>query len=63
MKQVLQHLDNGNLELAEVPVPQFEPDQVLIRTCKSLISIGTEKMLVDFGKRRICPKLVNSLKR
>ena len=50
MKQVLQHLDNGNLELAEVPVPQFEPDQVLIRTCKSLISIGTEKMLVDFGK-------------
>lgn len=50
MKQVLQHLDNGNLELADVPVPQFAPDQVLIRTCKSLISVGTEKMLVEFGK-------------
>lgn len=50
MKQILQSLKNGKCELAEVPVPMVKPGHVLIRTAKSLISIGTEKMLVEFGK-------------
>ena len=34
----------------EVPVPQVRPGAVLIRTRRSLVSLGTERMLVEFGK-------------
>jgi predicted dehydrogenase/threonine dehydrogenase-like Zn-dependent dehydrogenase len=50
VKQVLQGLKDGRTELAEVPVPGLGPRQVLIRTSRSLVSIGTERMLIDFGK-------------
>lgn len=50
MKQVLQNLKNGVTELTEVPCPHVSPGQLLIRTSHSLISAGTERMLVDFGK-------------
>ena len=50
MKQVLQNLKDGTTELAEVPCPQVGVGQLLIRTSRSLISAGTERMLVDFGK-------------
>lgn len=50
MKQVLQNLKNGVTELTEVPCPHVLPGQLLIRTSRSLISAGTERMLVDFGK-------------
>lgn len=50
MKQVLQNLKDGTTELAEVPCPQVGSGQLLIRTSCSLISAGTERMLVDFGK-------------
>ncbi|RAP35873.1 dehydrogenase, partial [Candidatus Marinamargulisbacteria bacterium SCGC AAA071-K20] len=50
MKQILQSLKNGNTELADVPVPRLKSGHLLIETQETLISIGTEKMLVDFGK-------------
>ncbi len=50
MKQVLQHLRGGNIEMAEVPCAVAGRNQVLIRTTRSLISAGTERMLVDFSK-------------
>lgn len=50
MKQVLQGLKDGRTELAEVPVPQAGANHVLIQTSRSLISVGTERMLVEFGK-------------
>lgn len=50
MKQVLQNLKNGVTELTEIPCPHVSPGQLLIRTSHSLISAGTERMLVDFGK-------------
>ncbi len=50
MKQVLQNLGSGELMLAEVPCPEAARGQVLIRTRKSLISAGTERMLLEFGK-------------
>ena len=50
MKQVLQGLKDGRTELAEVPVPGPGRNQVLVRTTRSLISVGTERMLVEFGK-------------
>lgn len=50
MKQILQHLGNGETMLAEVPRPSRSPGSVLIQTSLSLVSLGTEKMLIDFGK-------------
>jgi len=49
MKQVLQNLGSGELMLAEVPCPEVARGHVLIQTRKSLISAGTERMLLEFG--------------
>ena len=50
MKQVLQHLRDGRIELADVPCPIVRPGHLLIQTTASLISAGTERMLVEFGQ-------------
>ncbi|MEX1026839.1 MAG: bi-domain-containing oxidoreductase [Candidatus Paceibacterota bacterium] len=50
MKQILQNLGNGETILAEVPVPRRGSGSVLVETSRSLVSLGTEKMLIDFGK-------------
>ncbi len=56
MKQVLQHLRTGEMELAEVPCPQVGRGQVLIQTRASLISAGTERMLVEFSQANLIQK-------
>ena len=56
MKQVLQNLRNGATELTEVPSPLAKRGQLLIRTRRTLISAGTERMLVDFGKASLVEK-------
>ena len=50
MKQVLQSLKNGTTQLVEVPVSQVASGALLIHTGVTLVSAGTERMLVDFGK-------------
>lgn len=50
MKQVLQNLSDGVTQIVEVPAPNATSGQLLIRTSTSLISAGTERMLVEFGK-------------
>jgi predicted dehydrogenase/threonine dehydrogenase-like Zn-dependent dehydrogenase len=50
MKQILQNIANGETLLVEVPCPQNKKGQLLISTKKSLVSVGTERMLIDFGK-------------
>lgn len=50
MKQVLQSLKNGRIQVTEVPVPSVRKGQLLIKTSTTLISAGTERMLVEFGK-------------
>lgn len=50
MKQILQNLRTGATEIAEVPCPVVSANQILVRTTASLISTGTERMLVEFGK-------------
>lgn len=50
MKQIIQDLKKGNTILEEVPAPQVRPGNLLIRTTRSLVSLGTERMLVEFGK-------------
>ncbi len=50
MKQVLQSLRTGAIDLVHVPASKPGPGSVLIRTRKTLISAGTERMLIDFGR-------------
>ena len=50
MKQILQNLKDGSTEVADVPSPRAGRGQLLIRTTRTLVSAGTERMLVDFGK-------------
>ncbi len=56
MIQILQNLKNGATELAELPVPKVKRDHLLIRTSVSLISSGTERMLLEFGKANLLNK-------
>jgi predicted dehydrogenase/threonine dehydrogenase-like Zn-dependent dehydrogenase len=50
MKQIIQDIKSGDTILETVPVPQVRAGAVLIRTNRTLVSLGTEKMLVEFGK-------------
>lgn len=50
MKQILQDLGKGKTWLAEAPTPEVTSSTLLISTRKSLVSAGTERMLVDFGR-------------
>lgn len=50
MKQILQSLKNGKTEVAEVPCPAVKRGHLLVRSSRTLVSVGTERMLVDFGK-------------
>jgi predicted dehydrogenase/threonine dehydrogenase-like Zn-dependent dehydrogenase len=50
VKQLLQSLATGTSDLPELPAPAVARGQLLIRSSCSLVSAGTERMLVDFGK-------------
>ncbi|MFL5482608.1 MAG: bi-domain-containing oxidoreductase [Gemmatimonadaceae bacterium] len=56
MKQVVQNLKNGRTEVVEVPWPAVARTELLIRTTRTLVSAGTERMLVDFGKANLLEK-------
>lgn len=56
MKQILQNLSTGESELVDAPAPQARRGSLLIDTTVSLISTGTERMLVDFGKSGLVAK-------
>ena len=56
MQQILQDLQSGATELVEVPCPAVGRGMVLIQTARSLISAGTERMLVEFSKGNLIQK-------
>ena len=56
MKQIIQDLQSGQTILEEVPVPQVKSGSVLIQTTRTLVSLGTERMLVEFGKANLIDK-------
>ena len=56
VKQVLQNLGTGETTLVDVPAPRSAAGMVLIATRRTLISAGTERMLVDFGKASLLDK-------
>jgi predicted dehydrogenase len=50
LKQILQSLKTGITEVSEIPIPRVLPRSLLIKTSKTLVSAGTERMLLEFGK-------------
>jgi len=64
MKQLLQNIKNGNTIVEDVPVPTPREGMALVKVSASLVSAGTERMVVEFaeksylGKARSRPDLV-----
>ena len=56
MYQLVNNLRTGELTLLDVPAPVLERGHLLIRTRVTLVSQGTEKMLVEFGKASLFQK-------
>jgi predicted dehydrogenase/threonine dehydrogenase-like Zn-dependent dehydrogenase len=56
MKQVVQSARSGKLALKEVPEVQVRSGHLLVRTRASLISAGTERMVVQFAKKSLAAK-------
>ncbi|MCG8326122.1 MAG: bi-domain-containing oxidoreductase [Chitinophagales bacterium] len=56
MKQIIQDLRSGETILEDIPAPMVRPGYVLIKTHRSLVSLGTERMLVEFGKANLIDK-------
>ncbi len=56
MKQVIQSYKDGKISLAEVPEPACKAGGVLVRTVASLISVGTEKLMIEMGQKSLLGK-------
>lgn len=56
MHQILQDLKQGDTLVETVPVPLVRPGHLLIRTRSSLVSAGTERMLLEFGRANFLEK-------
>ena len=56
MKQVLQNMRDGKTTVTEVPVPTPHTGQALVKVAASLVSAGTERMLVEFGEKSLLGK-------
>ena len=56
MKQIIQSFKTGKTALEELPAPNLNRGTVLIQTTRSLVSLGTERMLVEFGKSNLISK-------
>ena len=67
MKQVVQSMRKGKTIVADVPPPALKPNTALVKTSISLVSTGTERMVVDFagksllGKARSRPDLTRQV--
>lgn len=63
MKQIIQSFKTGETILEDVPAPVVKRGQVLIRTTRSLVSLGTERMLVEFGRANMLQKAMQQPER
>ena len=67
MKQLLQNIKTGKTTIEDVPAPTPREGQALVKVEASLVSAGTERMVVEFaekslvGKARSRPDLVKQV--
>ncbi len=55
-KQVVQFYRDGRIEILEVPVPRAARQHLLVRTVASLVSVGTEKYMLEMAKKSLVGK-------
>ncbi len=56
IKAVFQNFGDGKVSLEDVPCPALQPNSVLVATVNSLVSAGTEKLMVDLGRKSLVGK-------
>jgi predicted dehydrogenase/NADPH:quinone reductase-like Zn-dependent oxidoreductase len=56
MKQVLQQVNGGEIEIVDVPTPKLLAGCVLVRTAASLVSVGTERASSEFARKNLVQK-------
>jgi predicted dehydrogenase/threonine dehydrogenase-like Zn-dependent dehydrogenase len=56
LRQIIQSFKTGETILEDVPAPVVKKGHLLIKTTRSLVSAGTERMLVEFGKASMLQK-------
>src|SRR5215469_9292054 len=56
MRQLLQNISTGRAVVVDVPAPRPGPTEVLVRVGASLVSAGTERMVVAFAEKNILQK-------
>ncbi len=56
MKQIVQSYKTGEVKLLDVPVPRCSSKNILVHTSKSLVSIGTERSIIDLGRKSLVGK-------
>ena len=56
MQQLIQNYKTGKMELVDVPMPHCGSNSVLVKNIASLVSIGTERSIIDLGKKSLLGK-------
>jgi predicted dehydrogenase/threonine dehydrogenase-like Zn-dependent dehydrogenase len=56
LRQLVQEPDSGAIRLIEMPAPMLGPGGVLVRTTHSVISVGTERTKLEFGRKTLLGK-------
>ena len=56
MNQIIQNYRTGQIALEDVPVPQCSSGGVLVKSSASLISIGTERAIIELGRKTLLGK-------
>ncbi len=56
MKQIIQNYRTGELELTDVPVPLCSSNRILVKNLSSLVSIGTERSIIELGRKSLLGK-------
>ena len=51
MKQIIQNYKNGELQLVEVPDPIIRSNGIILQTQNSLVSVGTEKLMISLAQK------------
>src|SRR5258708_32571269 len=56
MKQLIQNIRSGESRVIDVAAPRVRPGTLLIRVAASLVSAGTERMVIDFAEKNLFEK-------
>jgi predicted dehydrogenase/threonine dehydrogenase-like Zn-dependent dehydrogenase len=56
MKQIIQSYKSGKISVVEAPEPACKAGGLLVRNVASIISVGTEKLMIEMGQKSLLGK-------